>query len=251
MQNGLSKYVSRRSTFFTFSKFGAWSKAAVAALGIALVQPLQPYEASAAVMITVKGTVNSAALGYSEGQEVAFTFTINPDFVETTGSLFGPYLAWWQASLPGDVPLYSHLEGTGFTGNFDPDYGIISSSILNISSLGGMSLYLPTLISGYETPSGQSVIGVSLEVALNTQNEFSPPESYVDPSAFWLPYAGTYGVDSTSLFNLDAWNGFEIDTLVLTATEVIVIPEPHSVALLGFGAAGLAWRFRRGRDSRV
>lgn len=197
--------------------------------------------------IVVKATADTTALGYTEGQEAIFTFTLNPAFTQTTDSYLNGDVAWWQTFFddPDAEPIVSNLQGTGLIGSFDPVYGFMPATA-SFGSGGLVTLYMTYSSLGFEVPEG-SIYDINFEIQLN--GTFEMPSSYVNPIEFFSQYQGTYEVSSYHLRLTAAAPSWEsTTTLYFTPTEIMFIPEPStSAALLVIGAGAAVWQRRRRR----
>lgn len=85
----------------------------VLAVGFCVATP-----ARAQISIILSGTSNNNALGYTIGQPVTFTYTLNGGFGNNATSYFdASYNNWYEFHLTADS-LFSAITGTGLTGTY-------------------------------------------------------------------------------------------------------------------------------------
>ncbi len=199
-----------------------------------------------AIDLVLKATANETKLGFVEGQETTFTLTLNPLFEQTGNSAFsGSVAVWGSAEL--EIPLFSYVGITGLTGTFSPDLGPELVTTLSLNTLGGVTAQFSYVNLGYQAEE-QSVWGLSMSFVLPDEGIFNLPNTYIDPSAYFANYLGTYLVDATyGLVLQTRISEDETDWIEFTAVELAVVPEPSCLGLLSLGAAGAFWMSRRRR----
>jgi len=202
-------------------------------------------EAIDPVHLILKATANETKLGFTEGQEVTFTLTLNPLFAQTGNSGFNGSGAWWGAAEL-EAPLFSYIGITGLTGAFSPDPGAEPVTTFSLNTSGGITAQFNYANLGYQAD-GQDVWGISTSFFI-PDDIFNIPTVYIDPTTYFSNYLGTYLVEHTNGLALQTRiSEVEIDWIEFSAVEFSVVPEPSSLGLLFAGAAGALWMARRRR----
>ncbi len=187
---------------------------------------------SANVTLTFIGTATTNSYGYTNGQNVSFSFVLN-DTDMTVASLDPNFIEFMDESLSTNTDIWSSVSGTGLTGtwtrpstsNEDP------YSRMTYYSSGRLRVMAAADFSNIGLSAGGTTLSyINFDVELSG---FSPTDfaSTDNPSEYLSDYLGTYSVDNGySAAFVSGNNIFDFSQVVISA-----VPEPSESAV----AAGL------------
>ncbi|MBN2162907.1 MAG: hypothetical protein JXR25_08810 [Pontiellaceae bacterium] len=195
------------------------------------------------IMVSVTGTADSTALGYTLGESYTFNWTVSDTYSGSVNDFFGSAYNSWFVDTTSDPWLWADLSGDGLSGTYSRPSGNswAPSDQLYVDS--DMFVFY----AGNEDSSstmGLTVNGVEVGYFYCDINipdvDYSDTE-FVKPATWLATYAGTYA-QSGSYIELYAVND---DTVTFTPTSVTVqaVPEPAVIALISlFGVGFIAVR---------
>lgn len=70
------------------------------------------------ILISVTGTADSTAVGYTSGQSYTFNWVINESYAGNTTDSFAPNSNFWFEESAMDSMVYSSVSGGGITGTY-------------------------------------------------------------------------------------------------------------------------------------
>jgi len=203
----------------------------LAAASICQAEPIQ---------ISITGTADRSAVGYTAGQSYTFNWEINGAYTGNSGDSFiSSNNRWWE-SKAGDSMLFSSFSGGGLAGTLTQPSGPRSF----IELIGTGSYKHLTLAAGSTSGNlGMTVNGEEL-TSLYADSIYIPTselsEIYTDPTVFFASNAGSY--TSFGEMRVVGASGF----VYFDATNVTIgaIPEPASLGLISLFSGGI-WFMRR------
>jgi hypothetical protein len=210
-------------------------------------------EASASpVSVSVSGTANTTAMGYTQGDIYTFTWIINDGYTGSDGfgdggDVFSSTENLWFSTSTNDPWLWSSVSGDGLVGTYakpsNNDQAPFEQLKISFDGLlcwaaGRMdSSTMELLVNGVVV---DTVVAYDLIIPGLDYSE----ASFVNPATYLANYAGTYTSTGGGIYLDDK----DRNIIEFTATSVTigVIPEPATVLLFGLGGLG-AWLLRRNR----
>ncbi|MBI5384114.1 MAG: hypothetical protein HZA90_05445 [Verrucomicrobia bacterium] len=199
----------------------------------ALFLAAQSLLTAAIIEFTVSGTANTTGMGYTAGQSVSFTYTLN-DFAPTppSGDRGSTYVGWFDESTASDPELWSDVRGTGLSGTWTrpatqtgSPYSFLTAQS-NPSGLLNLFAGTDTTAAPYDTGitvNGSTIRGIGMDANYSGLS-FAIPGTVPDPTAYFGGYLGTYSVASGANGWIDydgGFIGFTPQNLTITA-----VPEP-------------------------
>lgn len=191
---------------------------------------------AAVIHFTVNGTADSTGYGYTAGQAVSFTYTLN-DYAPTTPVGWRDSIGvGWYDERTSDPELWSGVVGTGVAGTWTRPATEEGSpfSYLEVYENGALYLYAGTDHSPSDTGitvNGEAIYGVYVSAVYSG---FIPtiPGSLPDPTAYFKDYVGTYAVARSDYGSIGIFGGsIPFTPQSLTISEV---PEPSTWLAAGF-----------------
>ena len=201
------------------------------------------------VSVSVTGTADTTAMGYTQGESYTFTWIVNDGYTGSafTGQHSGDYFSEtgnrWDPSRVEDPWLWSSLSGDGLSGTYIRQTYFVEQLLVDNQGLrlwaadDSSATFLGLMVNG---------VGVDTVVAynLNIPGLDYSHTSFINPAAYLVDYIGTYTSTGGGIYLDDQdWNNIEF-----TVTQVIIaaIPEPGTALLFFMGGIG-AWLLRRNR----
>ena len=203
------------------------------------------------VQVSITGTANYTAMGYTSGQSYTFNWVINDGY--TGGSADDSALDhnYWAVELASDPFLWSSVSGDGLVGTYSRPSGV---SWAPYDDLESSPTYIYLLASSDThtslglTANGAAVNQVQAAASIGVGFAFSG--TYINPAEYFATYEGVY--TSSAIFD-NSLNYVEVrdtasNTAQFTPTSVTIaaIPEPATALLFGLGGMG-AWLVRRNK----
>ncbi|MBU1694507.1 MAG: hypothetical protein KKC51_11155 [Verrucomicrobia bacterium] len=201
----------------------AWSAALVIMLGVA----------RADVVFSVTGTANESKWGYVNGQSYTFYWTLNPSFSETPYCSFSDTINLWADETVSDTPTFTDCGGDGLTGEWvRPTAGEGDPySSVQVNDVSGHEVSLLADMDanyGIGLQAGGNDLRTLVAYGLNPGITFSFPESYTNPSAYFVNYSGTHALSQGTILLWTTNN----QSLAFSAGSLSIIPEPTAGLLL-------------------
>ncbi len=212
------------------------------------------FEASASlVSVSVSGTANTTAMGYTQGESYNFTWIVNDGYTGSTGGgdendKFDSTKNKWFSRLVADPWLWTSVSGDGLTGTYSRPSGYYAAPYDQLLTDGNglrfwagdfrpSSSTMGLLVNGVEV---YDVIAYNLTIPSLDYSD----AAFINPATYLGSYIGTYTSTGGGIY-LDDEGGNNIE---FTTTGVIIaaVPEPSTVLLFGLGGIG-AWLLRRNR----
>jgi hypothetical protein len=199
------------------------------------------------VSVSVTGTANTNAMGYTQGESYTFTWIVNDGYTDPwqySENNFSGTENKWDVSYSEYDHLWSSVSGDGLTGTYSRPTYFREQLLADAQGLrlwaadDSSTTFLGLLVNG---------VGVDTLVAYDLiipGLDYSDT-SFINPATYLADYTGTY----TSLLGGGIYLDDEDRNIIeFTATSVTigVIPEPATVLLFGLGGLG-AWLLRRNR----
>lgn len=232
------------------------------------------------VTISVTGTAETTALGYTAGESYTFTWAVADNYTGGNYDQFRPDGVYegvdgrnnWSTMDAADNDLFAAISGDGLTGNWSrpTSAGETPVSYIGVSenaygdtgysfSLGANESYYATDIG--LSADGTALLGISASVWLADSAGFSYVSTGWDevdgwgwaaPDSYFADHTGVYsallsgdGAGDNKIELVYGWDSqtYTATSLVFEPTQVSVVPEPATIALLGLG--GLMLRRRK------
>ncbi len=207
------------------------------------------FEASASLIsVSVSGTANTTAMGYTQGENYTFSWLINDGYTGSVNDIFDSTQNKWCLHWTSDPLLWATVSGAGLTGTysrpferFDAPFDSLKANADGLTFWAGNSFPIATsmglMVNGVEV---WDVVAHDLNIpGLNYSDT-----AFINPATYLGRYIGTYTSTGGGIY-LDDEGGNNIE---FTTTSVIIaaVPEPSTVLLFGIGGMG-AWLLRRNR----
>lgn len=185
------------------------------------------------IPISVTGTANSTALGYTSGQSYTFSWTVSDAYPGCVyyDSFIASENKWCVDSLASPV-LLTDVSGDGLSGTYSRPATSTYEYLKANSS--GLSVYAGNR-SPATTSLGLTANGVEVQYVMALMLQVSDLDysntSFVDPAAWLSTYEGTYAQSASGLIRVIDENSSSLD---FTATSVTIgaVPEPATAGLL-------------------
>lgn len=204
------------------------------------------------VSVSVSGTANTTAMGYTQGNIYTFTWIINDGYTGSDGfgdggDVFSSAENLWFSTSTNDPWLWASVSGDGLIGTYtkpsDNDQApfeqlkVSSDGLLCWAATKTVSIDMGLFVDGAEV---WNIVAQDLTIP---GLDYSDP-SFVNPASYLANYTGTYSSPGGGIY-LDNGHSQNIE---FTPTSIIigVIPEPSTILLFGIGGIG-AWLLRRNR----
>ena len=208
----------------------------------------------AQVTITVTGTANSDALGYTSGQSATFTFTTAGSFANNADSVFNAGINTWFEQTTAQDQLFTAITGTGLTGSFVRPTASSTAPLSYLRTGGGngadvLSVSVsaePQTWLGLNTPDSSHVTDIGFMIT--NMSLFSFTSTYTEPTTYFLGFVGTDASigGALSIFSGAPFYGNVSFAPTSVTISVTAVPEPSTyAAVAGLGALGLAVIRRR------
>ena len=206
--------------------------------------------AHAQVTVTVIGTANSTALGYTSGQSATFTYTLTNSFSNNANSYFdSTYNEWFEYHLTADQ-LFTSVTGTGLTGSFtrptanDTDPHSYVETRKDYPTAGVTFLQMSAASQQHDmgiTVSGADVISIYFQF-YGSGTAFASG-AYDQPAAVFSATTGIFSPSQASGLTVSTSGSGSISFNISSMTiSTSAIPEPSTyaalcgLAILGFAA---------------
>ena len=196
------------------------------------------------VQISVSGTSDSTALGYTSGQSYTFNWVINESYTGNPGDFFHTTYNQWHEQETSDSMMFSSLSGDGITGTYTQPS--VASSSPNSYLITQSSSGLSVLAGSNSGTIGMQVNGIDLKYvqAFDLQiATFSNPSVYTDPTLYFSSYQGSYVPTGSGKIRLYTSTS-QFHYFTPTEVNIDAIPEPATLAFVGIFGGGL-WFVRR------
>ena len=204
------------------------------------------------IVVSVTGTANYTAMGYTSGQSYTFNWVVNAGYTGGSGDRFNEAENKWDAEIISDPLLWTSVSGDGLAGSYSRPY-VDASAPYDILSATYRGLELGAANDVPETDSmGLTANGVEVQYMaaynLNIGAMDSSETSFVNPATWLNTYVGTFAQSSGSMYLVDEASN-QID-FTPTSVTIAAIPEPASAMMLIFGA-GVGLVIHRARRSAL
>lgn len=191
------------------------------------------------VVFNFTGTAASTSYGYTSGQAVTFTFTLDSHFPNTTSSAFDGSANIWVEGSGTDPQLFTAITGS-FTGTFTRP-AAPQSLLATTVGIGDLEI---TVESNYDmgvfTLSNDPVrrFAAQLFGPVGDPLSFTASGNYSDPASYFAGFLGSHAIDpGRSYLAFDLGHDNEMDFQITNLT-ISAIPEPATYAVL-FGTLAL------------
>lgn len=204
------------------------------------------------VSVSVTGTADTTAMGYTQGESYTFTWIVNDGYTGSDGfgdggDIFSSTENRWFSTSINDPWLWSSVSGDGLAGTYtkpsDNDQApfeqlkINSDGLLCWAATKSVSITMGLFVDGAEV---WNIVAYDLKIpGLDYMDT-----SFVNPTAFLENYLGTYSSAGGGIY-LDNGHAQNIEFTVSSVT-IGVVPEPSTILLFFMGGIG-AWLLRKNR----
>ena len=204
------------------------------------------------IQVSITGTANGNAFGYTSGQSYTFNWVINEAYTDGPAlDSFEPTHNIWREESVSDSRVFSALSGDGITGTYTQPGNPVSflqtgspvSGQENKLSCNARTTSLLTENLGIYA-NGYSLISFSAS-SINI-GAWAFPQTYTDPTAYMSSYTGTYSSigGSIEMEHVNPVTGASYLSFSPTSATIEAIPEPATLAFVGIFGGGL-WFIRR------
>jgi hypothetical protein len=201
------------------------------------------------VSVSVSGTANTTAMGYTQGNIYTFTWIINDGYTGSDGfgdggDVFSSTENLWFSTSTNDPWLWSSVSGDGLIGTYtkpsDNDQApfeqlkIDSAGLLCWAATKTVSIDMGLFVDGAEV---WNIVAQDLTIPGLDYSD----TSFINPATYLANYTGTYSSPGGGIY-LDNGHAQNIE-FTPTSITIGVIPEPSTILLFGIGGIG-AWLLR-------
>lgn len=198
------------------------------------------------VSVSVTGTANTNAMGYTQGESYTFTWIVNDGYTDPwqySENNFSGTENKWDVSYSEYDHLWSSVFGDGLTGTYNRPTYFREQLLADAQGLrlwaadDSSTTFLGLLVNG---------VGVDTLVAYDLiipGLDYSDT-SFINPATYLANYTGTYASIGGGIY-LDDENRNSVE-FTTTSVTIAAVPEPATVLLFGCGGLG-AWLLRRNK----